>query len=114
MGGRRWTAGERRLLADLAADGCCHAEVAAELGRTPRAMRIEASRLGVRFQWRQPDQDKRAAVLGLLAKGLSLSAIARFQGRSNKTVWRRVKILERDGLVRRVGGHSRAARYVPV
>lgn len=111
MPGRIWTHADRRLLRDLASEGCGHAEAAQELGRTRRSVKDAARRQGVRFR-KGParDVDKRLLVLDLLGRGLSLSATARQLGVSVGWAWYVVRALIGAGLVRKTG-RGPACRY---
>lgn len=110
------------MAAQLAGDGYTDGEIAAELNE-----RFQTSRtLQSVYHWRRralvvserpmgapADATLRAAVLELLAAGLSLNAIAKRRGVREQCVRKMVRRLVADGLVKRTGGATRSARYVP-
>lgn len=109
-----WTAEEDRLLREVLAEGASTDEAAEELGRTRRATQQRAWDLRIKRPMGGPiDSVKRGRVLELLGKGLSLNEIARILGRHNSVIVRMAQELAKAGLVKRVGGVTRAVRYVP-
>ncbi len=118
--GMPWGTSDLLRLRNLLAGGLTIGEAAEELGRTRGGAEYGTSLMARKLpEGRRPNAVRRATVLRLLARGLSLRQIAREMGAHRENVVALVRRMERDGLVRRVGpplgpGHdTRAVRYVP-
>lgn len=120
--GEPWTGEEDSELKLLIGDGSTYEEAARYLGRTWGACANRAAKLGIGpgKKGRPPDIDRRAWVLSLLRRNLNLRAIARVTGTCPENIITLVRLMVRDGLVRRVGPprgkgcDPKSVRYVPV
>jgi DNA-binding CsgD family transcriptional regulator len=88
----------------LAALGYSQAEVAGELGVSVRTVCRRARVGGVRFPMgAPPDVRKRAELLDLIGRGLTVTATARQLGKTPQTVVDTLRRLRSCGLVEHVG-----------
>lgn len=112
-----WSWQDVRDLENMIAGGETPADIGKTLNRSSGAAAIKAHRRGCRNgrgPGRPPDVYKRATVIDLLYKELTLSQIGRLLGVSPNSVREMVVRLVKDGTVRKTGTNPTDTRYVPV
>ena len=96
-----WTADEAEELKQMAADGITHAEMSAQLGRTPNAIKMKLQSLGLYVPkpaakpWTSIDEE---TLVKQYREGASIATLAAAFNRTENAILRRL-ILLRAGLL---------------
>ena len=96
-----WTADEAEELKQMAADGITHAEMSAQLGRTPNAIKMKLQSLGLYVPkpaakpWTSLDEE---TLVKQYREGASIATLAAAFNRTENAILRRL-ILLRAGLL---------------
>lgn len=121
MGYPKWTVEEMAALRQLLDEGCTDGEAAEELNHLFGTSRTELGICQTRYRNRIPssrrgrpsDPARDSLILTHLSDGRSLRWIAERVGTSVADLRRVMVRMIKDGLVRRVGGPTRAGKYEP-